>query len=113
MSSPLYWAVAVDTEDAYAEALLGGNGSPGYDETVISDDDITTAITAHWPADPATTPSGGAMNDDDIQIDPARMLAIVREENPLVYELARRRAVIERQARRSSLSFMPPPSTAT
>ena len=52
MTSPLYWAVAVDTEDAYAEALLGGNGSPGYDETVISDDDITTAITAHWPADP-------------------------------------------------------------
>ena len=56
MASPLYWAVAVDTEDAYAEALLGGNGSPGYDETVISDDDITTSITAHWPADPATTP---------------------------------------------------------
>ena len=35
------------------------------------------------------------MNDDDI--DPARVLAIVREENPLVFELARRRAVIERQ----------------
>ena len=37
------------------------------------------------------------MNDDDIQIDPAHVLAIVREENPLVFELARRRAVIERQ----------------
>lgn len=56
MASPLYWSVAVDTEDAYAEALLGGNGSPGYDEAVISDDDITTSITAHWPADPAATP---------------------------------------------------------
>lgn len=33
----------------------------------------------------------------DIEIDAAKLLAIVRDENPLVYELAVRRAVIEQQ----------------
>ncbi len=34
---------------------------------------------------------------EDIDIDPARVLAIIREENPQAFELAARRALIERQ----------------
>lgn len=34
---------------------------------------------------------------DDIEIDPAKLLAIIKQEQPMVYELALRRAVIEQQ----------------
>lgn len=34
---------------------------------------------------------------DELEVDAAKLLAIVREENPMVYELALRRAVIEQQ----------------
>jgi hypothetical protein len=50
--SSLYWAVAVVTEADYEAAMLSGNGSPGYDENVITDDAIVSAVKSHWPPDP-------------------------------------------------------------
>lgn len=35
--------------------------------------------------------------DEDIEIDPNRVLEIIQQENPMVLEMARRRAIIERQ----------------
>lgn len=49
---PLYWPVAVDTEAAYETALNIGRGAPGYDQDVIPDSAITSALVAHWPPDP-------------------------------------------------------------
>lgn len=49
---PLMWAVAVDTEAAYETALVNGRGAPGHDIDIITDDQITAAVQAHWPADP-------------------------------------------------------------
>ena len=48
--------VAVDNEAAYASALAAGNPDPGGDPAVITDDAITAAIQAHWPADAEATP---------------------------------------------------------
>ena len=45
----MYWAVAVATEPEYAAAVGGGNGSPGFDESVISDNTITTIVQETWP----------------------------------------------------------------
>lgn len=45
----MYWAVAVDTEQEYQYALANGNGSPGFDVSVISDEAITTVVTDTWP----------------------------------------------------------------
>jgi hypothetical protein len=53
----LMFPVAVDTEDAYAYALLNGNGSPGYDESVITDDALKTSVTTHWPMARPPTPA--------------------------------------------------------
>jgi len=50
---PLYWSVAVATEAAYETAVNSGRGAPGYDQDVITDADITSAVTANWPEDPA------------------------------------------------------------
>jgi hypothetical protein len=52
LPSPLMWGVAVDTEALYEAALLDGNGSPGHDAAVISDEVITQAVQNHWPPDP-------------------------------------------------------------
>jgi len=46
---PLMWPVAVDTEAAYETAINSGRGAPGYDQDVIPDAAITSAIVAHWP----------------------------------------------------------------
>lgn len=54
--SPLYWSVAVETEAAYETAINSGRGAPGYDQDVITDGDITSAITANWPQDPNPAP---------------------------------------------------------
>lgn len=51
--TPLMWPVAIDTEAAYEYALLGGNGSPGYDVAVITDAAITDSVNANWPMDAA------------------------------------------------------------
>lgn len=51
--SVLMWAVAVDTESAYETALLAGRGAPGHDADIITDPQITAAVVAHWPPDPA------------------------------------------------------------
>ena len=48
----LYWPVAVATEAAYETAVNSGRGAPGYDQDVITDADITSAIIANWPEDP-------------------------------------------------------------
>jgi hypothetical protein len=37
------------------------------------------------------------MIDEPIDLDPQRILQLVAEENPQAFELARRRAIIERQ----------------
>ena len=86
-----YYVVAVACEQQYLSGIYDGRGSPGHDEDVISDDAITAALLAAWPA----SDSADAVNDDDL--DPARVLAIIREENPQAFELAVRRAIIERQ----------------
>ena len=57
---PLMWPVAVDTELAYETAVNSGRGAPGYDQDVITDANIVSAINAHWPyadgeAPPATS----------------------------------------------------------
>lgn len=51
--TPLMWSVAVDTEAAYESALVSGRGAPGHDVDVITDAQITAAVQAHWPPDPA------------------------------------------------------------
>jgi len=55
----MYWAVAVDTETAYEAAIAAGNGSPGFDAAVISDETITTVVEAVWPREqpPAGAPA--------------------------------------------------------
>ena len=50
-ASPLMWAVAVDTEAAYASALTAGRGAPGHDTDVITDAQITASVVANWPMD--------------------------------------------------------------
>jgi hypothetical protein len=45
----LMWAVAVDTEAAYETALVSGRGAPGHDTDIITDENITAAVQAHWP----------------------------------------------------------------
>ena len=50
---PLMWPVAVATEVAYETALQAGRGAPGHDVDIITDGDITAAVQANWPPDPA------------------------------------------------------------
>jgi hypothetical protein len=51
----LYWPVAVATEVEYETAENSGRGAPGYDQDVIEDGAITSAIVAHWPPNPNPT----------------------------------------------------------
>ena len=53
---PLMYPVAVDTEAAYETAVNSGRGAPGYDQDVIPDAAITSAIIAHWPLTDAEKP---------------------------------------------------------
>lgn len=53
---PLYWAVAVETEAAYEAALLAQRGAPGFDNDVITDAALVSAITANWPVEIPLTP---------------------------------------------------------
>ena len=48
----LMYPVAVDTEAAYETAVNSGRGAPGWDVDIITDAMLTSAINAHWPADP-------------------------------------------------------------
>lgn len=48
----LYWPVAVETELAYETAVNSGRGAPGYDQDVIEDAAITSAVIANWPQQP-------------------------------------------------------------
>lgn len=50
--SPLYWAVAVETEASYETAVNSGRGAPGHDVDIITDAALTAAIAANWPQDP-------------------------------------------------------------
>ena len=52
-ASPLMWAVAVDYEAEYETAVNSGRGAPGHDMDVITDANISAAVQAHWPQDPA------------------------------------------------------------
>jgi hypothetical protein len=45
----MYWAVAVATETEYETAVADGNGSPGFDVTVIADTTITGVVQETWP----------------------------------------------------------------
>lgn len=57
-ADPFMWAVASDTEAAYASALAAENPNPGGDESVITDGMILSAVQAHWPDEPpAGTPT--------------------------------------------------------
>lgn len=49
----MYWAVAVSVQLQYETGINNGRGSPGYDDDVVSDGDITAAVNANWPPDPA------------------------------------------------------------
>lgn len=49
----LMWPVAVSTAAAYESAVAAGRGAPGHDTDVISDADLTAAVVAGWPPDPA------------------------------------------------------------
>ena len=53
----MYWAVAVATEAEYQYALASGNGSPGFDESVISDIAITTVVADTWPREQPIVPT--------------------------------------------------------
>jgi hypothetical protein len=55
----MYWAVAVATEVEYNAAITQGNGSPGFDTTVISDQKISDIIQGVWPMamPPETAPN--------------------------------------------------------
>lgn len=50
--TPMYWAVAVETEAAYAGGILNGRGSPGHDQDVVTDEQILSAVKIHWPTEP-------------------------------------------------------------
>jgi hypothetical protein len=50
-----YWATAITNETQYEEAIFNGNGSPGYDESVITDDAILSSIKSYWPSEPPPT----------------------------------------------------------
>jgi hypothetical protein len=52
MWTPLYWSVAVETEAAYETAVNSGRGAPGYDQDIITDAALVSAITANWPEEP-------------------------------------------------------------
>lgn len=52
--TPAYYVVAVACEDQYLSGIYDGRGSPGYDHDVITDEAITAALLAQWPADPVT-----------------------------------------------------------
>ena len=47
-----YYPVAIDYEAEYAYAIGAGNPDPGGDRGVISDENISAAVVAHWPPDP-------------------------------------------------------------
>lgn len=49
--TPAFFAVAVETEAAYASAIAAGRGAPGHDSDVITDAQIESALNANWPAD--------------------------------------------------------------
>src|SRR5215510_12067382 len=46
------WPIAIDNELAYAYALDQNVPSPGGDRSVISEENLSAGIQAHWPADP-------------------------------------------------------------
>ena len=48
----LYWAVADAVDLEYETGINNGRGSPGYDDDVVSDGQITSAVVANWPPDP-------------------------------------------------------------
>jgi hypothetical protein len=58
-TTALMWSVCIVTEAAYAYALLQENPNPGGDPTVISDEDILSAVQANWPPDPWPPPTTG------------------------------------------------------
>ena len=47
--APLMYPVAVDYEAAYETAVNSGRGAPGHDVDVITDANISAAITVGWP----------------------------------------------------------------
>ena len=48
----MYWAVADAVDAEYETGINNGRGSPGYDDDVVSDGAITSAVVANWPPDP-------------------------------------------------------------
>jgi hypothetical protein len=48
-STHLIWPVAIDYEDEYAYAVSSNNPNPGADRGVITDENISAAVQAHWP----------------------------------------------------------------
>lgn len=50
------YPVAVDNEAAYEYAVDSGNPNPGGDPSVITDENIGSAIQVHWPQDQTTPP---------------------------------------------------------
>ena len=46
------WPVCIATETQYEYAMNSGNQSPGNDPTVITDEEILSAVQANWPSDP-------------------------------------------------------------
>jgi len=52
----LYWAVADAVDLEYETGINNGRGSPGYDDDVVSDGAITSAVVANWPPDAVTAP---------------------------------------------------------
>ena len=49
---PMYWAVAQAAQVEYETGINNGRGSPGHDDDVVSDGQITSAVVANWPPDP-------------------------------------------------------------
>jgi hypothetical protein len=43
------WPVSIATEDQYEYALNAGTENPGLDPTVITDEEILSAVQANWP----------------------------------------------------------------
>ena len=46
------WPICIATEASYEYALNSSNPDPGGDPTVITDEDILSAVQANWPSDP-------------------------------------------------------------
>ena len=61
----LMYPVAIDTEAQYETAVNSGRGAPGHDVDIITDAQLTSAVSVHWPYTDAERGGGGWLESID------------------------------------------------